>query len=308
MAAHRFRAALVAAVVLGTVVGCGSGAGDQVPHDALGDDAITVGSFDFPESQLLAEIYSQALERGGYRVERAFALGPRELVAPALEGGMLELVPEYAGTAMQYYSLGEDEPVSDVGAMHDALAAVLAPVGIDALEPAPAQDANVFAVTTRTAGRLRLRRISDLAPHAGSMTIGGPPECEIRTLCLVGLHSVYGLTFEDFVPLGAGGALAEQALRENQVDVALLFSTAAGLVDQGLVVLNDDRGLQPAENITPLVRSEVVDRWGPEVVDRVNAASRHLTTEDLQAMNQRLANGESIAAVATSFLDQQGLG
>jgi osmoprotectant transport system substrate-binding protein len=307
MAAHRFRAALAGALVLGTLVGCGSGADDRASHDALSDDAITVGSFDFPESQLLAEIYSQALERGGYHVERAFALGPRELVGPALETGMLELVPEYAGTAMQYFSLGKVKPVNDVGAMHDALATVLDRVGIVALEPAPAQDSNVFVVTTRTAGRLNLRRISDLAPHAGSLTIGGPPECEIRPLCLVGLHSVYGLTFEDFVPLGAGGALAGQALRENQVDVALLFSTAPGLANQGLVVLNDDRNLQPAENITPLVRSEVVERWGPELVDRVNAVSRHLTTVGLQGLNERLVDGESIALVAADFLDEQGL-
>jgi osmoprotectant transport system substrate-binding protein len=307
MVAHPIRAALVAVLVLGTLVGCGTGAGDQPPPNSLGDDAVTVGSFDFLESQLLAEIYSAALERGGYRVERAFALGPRELVAPALETGMLEVVPEYAGTAMQYYSLGEAEPVNDVRAMHDALADVLEPVGIVALEPAPAQDANVFVVTTRTAERLHLRRISDLAPHAGSLTIGGPPECEIRPLCLVGLHSVYGLTFSDFVPLGAGGALAGQALRENLVDVALLFSTTPGLTDEGLVVLNDDRGLQPAENITPLVRQEVVERWGPDVVDRLDAVSRRLTTEGLQTLNERLADGESIARVATDFLDAAGV-
>ena len=308
MAAHRLTATLAATLVLGTLVACGSGSSDEGARSALGDDAITVGSFDFPESELLAEIYSQALERGGYQVERAFALGPRELVAPALQSGLLELVPEYAGTASQFFSLGAAKPVNDVQATHDALVATLAPAHIVPLAPAPAQDSNAFAVTTRTAGRLHLSRISDLAPHAGSLTLGGPPECEIRPLCLVGLHSVYGLSFADFVPLGSGGVLAGQALRENQVDVALLFSTDPGLSNEGLVVLNDDRGLQPAENITPLVRAEVIAQWGPELVARVDAVSRHLSTDGLRALNERVASGQgSIAEVAAGFLREQGL-
>jgi len=298
---------LLAAPVL-ALGACESSDEPPTSASALHDDAITVGSFDFAESELVAELYSQALERAGVEVHRAFGIGPRELVAPALEQGLIELVPEYAGTALQFHSLGARLATADVAATHDALVQALRGSNLTALEAAPAQDANTFVVSRTEAARGRLRRLSDLAGVSQRLTFGGPPECGARPLCLAGLREVYGLTFQDVVRLDAGGPVTRQALQDGAVDVALLFSTDPAIDDGNLVELDDDRGLQPAENITPLVRTEALDRFGSIVADALDAVSRHLTTDGLRALNGQVAAGDlEIATVASAWLDAEGI-
>jgi osmoprotectant transport system substrate-binding protein len=288
--------------------GCGGGTPRAAPPTALDDDAITVASFDFDESEILAEIYSQALEAGAYPVERAFRLGSRELVAPALEQGLVEFVPEYGGTALGFLSLGRDDATADVSGTHDALVAAAVTTDVTVLAPSPAQDANTFAVTQETADTLRLRTVSDLATEASTLVLGGPPECPTRDLCLRGLAEVYGLTFERFLPLDAGGPLTHEALDEGYVDVGLLFTTDPGIRDGGLVALVDDLGLQPAENVTPLLRTELVDRWGQPLVDLIDAVSARLSTDDLRALNAQLVSpNASTSAIATEWLTAEGL-
>ena len=192
---------------------------------ALGDAAITVGSFDFAESRLLAEVYSQALERHGLTVRRAFGLGPREIVAPALARGLVELVPEYAGTALRFFSLGDATPSADPDTTHEALRSVLETTPVTALAGAPAQNANTFVVTADTAEELGLRRSSDLREVAPTLTFGGPPECANRPLCLGGLEEVYGLRFGAILALDPDGHAAAEALDDGAADVALLFTT-----------------------------------------------------------------------------------
>lgn len=295
------------APVLAVLAACSSGSGTPTSSTGANDDAIVVGSFDFAESELLAELYSQALEAGGYRVRRAFNLGPREFVAPALARGLVDLVPEYAGTAVQFLSLGAATPGADGAQTHEALERALGPTQVTALAPALAEDANTFVVTPRTAERHGLRRLSDVARVAPELTFGGPRECASRPLCLVGLERVYGLRFKEVVPLDAGGPLTRQALRDGGVDVALLFTTDPAIDRAGLVELVDDRGLQPAENVTPLVRREVVARHGRHLVDLVDAVSRRLTTDDLRALNGRVADGADVGAVASSWLKAEVL-
>ena len=298
------RGSLMALLVAGSLVaavGCG-GAGPRPSPSALGDDAITVGSFDFAESRLLAEIYSQALEREQFSVERALSLGPREFVAPALSRGLLEVLPEYAGTALQFHSLGTDSASMDSNATVAALTRALEGSFLQALAPAPAQDANAFVVTPEVAERFRLSTLSDVAPVAGQLTLGGPPECPNRPTCLEGLGQVYGLEFERFIPLDAGGPISLQALLAGDIDVALLFTTDPAITQKGLVELVDDRHLQPAENITPLVHTEVVGRWGTKLVTVLDDTSRQLTTESLQQMNADVAGGTSPATVAAAWL------
>jgi len=290
------------------VSGCGTAAIDHSTVTALGDDAITVGSFNFGESEVLAEIYSQALEAGGYDVERAFRLGTREFVAPALAEGLVELVPEYAGTALQFLSLGHDRVAADVAATHAALVRAAAASGITVLAAAPAQDANTFVVTQATADRWGLRTVSDLAPVAAGMTFGGPPECPGRDLCLAGLEHVYHLSFDAFLALDTGGPLTRQALADGYADVVVLFTTDPAIATGELVALEDDRGLQPAENVTPLIRTEVVDRWGDDVVDRIDLVSRRLTTGDLRGLNAELLKpGATVRRVAAAWLEAEGL-
>jgi len=290
-----------------TLVGCGSEPDVNGRESALDDQAITVASFDFPESKLLAEIYGQALEAGGFDVLLEHGLGPRELVQPALAGGLVEFVPEYSGTALEFLSLGAGEPTSDAAATRSALRRVVDDDRIVALAPAPAQDANAVVVTGEVADRYDLHDISDLAAVARRLTMGGPPECPARPFCLDGLERVYGLEFESFLPLDAGGPLTHQALAGGHVDVAVLFTTDPDIAVDGLVVLDDDRRLQPAENVIPLVRAEVVERWGDDLVRLVDGVSARLTTDVLRMLNARIAAGRSIAAVADQWLAHEGL-
>jgi osmoprotectant transport system substrate-binding protein len=304
---HRRLVALLGAGSLVFVaVGCG-GSHERPSASALQDDAITVGSFDFAESRLLAEIYSQALEGGHYPVHRAFGLGPREFVAPALSRGLLELVPEYAGTALQFLSLGADTALVDTASTHDALTRTIDGRHLTALMPSPAQNANTFVVTGEVASRLGLHDLSDVARVAPELRLGGPPECPTRPTCEAGLREVYGLEFKAFVPLDAGGPITRQALREGDVDVALLFTTDPAITSEGLVPLVDDRGLQPAENVTPLLRTEVVERWGPDLVALLDRVSGHLTTDDLRRLNAQVDGGATTATVAADWLTAQGL-
>jgi osmoprotectant transport system substrate-binding protein len=212
-----------------------------------------------------------------------------------------------AGTALQFLSLGRVSATSDVAATHDALVRTLGHGHVTALAPAPAQDANAFVVTRQAAVRNWLRTLSDLAAVASRLTFGGPPECPSRALCLVGLQRVYGLTFKDLVRLDAGGPVTRQALRDGHVDVALLFTTDPAITAGGFVELADDRGLQPAENVTPLVRTEVVDRGGPALVRLVDAVSRQLTTDGLRSLNAQVADGRDVTVVAKNWLKAEGL-
>lgn len=278
--------ALPVVLAFAALPACGDDGEQGTSRSELADDVITVGSFDFRESIVVAEVYSQALEGAGFRVRRAFDLGPREFVGPALEAGLVELLPEYAGTAAEFHSLGTAEPTDDVAFTHRELQRAISGLPVVALEAAPAQDANTFVVTAATAQRLGVTALSELAAEAGELTFGGPAECASRRLCLVGLDDVYGLQFGEFVALDAGGALTHQALLQGDVDVALLFSTDPLIAARDLVELVDDRGLQPAENITPLLRTEIVDRWGDGVVTVIDGASAELTTSAVRTLNE----------------------
>jgi osmoprotectant transport system substrate-binding protein len=289
------------------LTGCSSAPNDTASSSALGDNAITVGSFDFSESAVLAEIYSQALEGRGYRVRRAFELGPREFVGPALARGLVELVPEYAGTALQFSSLGRHPSSSDIRVTRRELGRTLAQRHIQALAFAPAQDANAFVVTRQTAARDGLRTLSDVARVDTKLTFGGPAECPSRRQCLRGLEQVYGLKFKEFVRLDAGGPVTRQALKDHYVDIALLFTTDPSIARDGLVELVDDRRLQPAENVIPLMRTEVIDRFGPDVVKIVDSVSARLTTAVLSNLNARAENGTTNAAIAADWLKTEKL-
>jgi osmoprotectant transport system substrate-binding protein len=297
----------VAVALLIPVGVSGAGAAERATRGNLHDKVVTVGSFDFAESRLLAEIYSQTLEGADVRVRRAFGLGPREFVAPALAAGLVEFVPEYAGTALRFLSLGNADPGADVTETRAALLQALKGRHATALTPAPAQDANAFVVTRETAARYDLNTLSDLESVASQLTFGGPPECATRPLCLIGLRQVYGLRFDEFVQLDAGGPTTRQALRNREVDVALLFTTDPAISNAGLIELQDDRALQPAENVTPILRTEVVDEFGSSLVDPVNEVSTRLTTEVLRDLNEQVARGESVRTVASRWLGVQGL-
>ncbi len=268
---------------------------------------ITVASFDFVESEILAQLYAQALEAKGYPVRLLLDAGTRELVVPALAEGLVDLVPEYSGSALSFLTLGAQRASPSVELTHQALVEALAP-GAVALAPAPAQDANAVVVTQATAARFGLATISDLSSVASNFTFGGPPECPQRPLCLLGLKNVYGLTFRESVGLDTGGTLTLQALRSGSIDVALMFTTDPAIAAEHLVVLTDNQGLQPAENITPVVRRAVLTRHGSAFTYTVNAVSARLTTSELQILIGRVSlDGHPARLVAAQWLKDQGL-
>jgi osmoprotectant transport system substrate-binding protein len=298
---------LVIALTACTSAGGNSSSADGEPAGQPGM-VIAVGSFDFPESVLLAEIYGQALAADKFPVRIMPNLGPREVVDPALMDGLLQVVPEYAGSALEFFSLGRQSATSDTGAASRALAESVAGDGLVAASPAPAQDANALVVTAATAARYGLRSISDLAKVAPGLVFGGPPECPGRAYCLPGLKRVYGLRFKAFTPLDAGGPLTLQALETGYIGVALLFTTDPGVPARHLVVLADDRGLQPAENITPLVGRDAIARYGPRLLATLNTVSALLDTGTLRALDARVEiAGQNARLVAGSWLRSRGL-
>jgi osmoprotectant transport system substrate-binding protein len=173
------------------------------------------------------------------------------------------------------------------------------------LTPSAAQDTNQFVANAETAQRFDLTTMSSLAPVADQLTFGGPPECPQRPFCLPGLHDVYGVLFDDFTPLDAGGPLTVDALKADEVQIGLLFSTDPSIGRNGFVPLEDDRQLQNAENITPLIRSE---KLNGEVRALLDAVSARLSTERVtELVGEVVIDGQDIPTVARGFLTANGL-
>jgi osmoprotectant transport system substrate-binding protein len=294
-------AALLALAVAVLVAGGCTPAAERPPPEDPRRPAITVTSFDFPESETLGELYGQALRQQGYPVEIVARLGPREIVQPALEQGRVDLVLGYLGSTLNFL-YEKRVATADPRATHIRLKQTLAPRGVRVLAFAPAEDRNGFVVSGDLARRRQLERISDLAPIAGQLTFGGPPECPDRLLCLKGLQDVYGLQFARFEAMPSRTTTAD-ALETGEIDVGMLETTNGNLADRDLVQLNDDRRLQPAENIAPMMRTEIVTAYGSMLIRLINTVTARLTTRDLIQMNQRVElKGAKPAAVAADWL------
>ncbi len=295
-----FRARAVGAILGLALVAAACGSGDG----ATEGDPIRIASFNFNESVIVAEIYAQGLEANGYTVERQLNLGNREVVKPALEAGEIDLVPEYTGSLGGFL---EVEQTAEEEAMWEAAKTAFEELGVTLLAFSPAQDKNAYVVTAETAEELGLTNVSDLQPVAGELIFGGPPECPDRPLCLQGLEEVYGLQFAEFVPLDAAGPITIAALESGEIDVATLFTTQGIIAANGWVSLEDDMGLNPAENLVPAIRTEVVDAYGDELVALLDSYSAALTTEDLTAMNARAdIDQEDPALIAEEWLTENG--
>jgi osmoprotectant transport system substrate-binding protein len=282
----RSAAPLVVAVAILLAGGCSPAAKRPPPEDPH-RPTITVTSFDFLESEILAELYGQALRQSGYPVEVVPRLGTREIVQPALEQGRVDLVPGYLGSGLNFLSEQQRVATADPRRTHDLLRQALAARGLRALGYAPAQDRNGFVVTGAMARRHKLERISDLRPIAGQLTFGGPPECPGRPLCLGGLQDVYGLEFKHFEAMASRSTTAG-ALETGEIDVGMLETTDANLLNHDFVQLEDDRRLQPAENVVPIVRQEILAAYGPALLGVVDAVTAQLNTRDLIHLNQRV--------------------
>lgn len=281
----------------------GDGAGDGEAAEIPDGPEIVVSSFNFPESTILAEVYGQVMEDAGYPVGRELDLGTREVTLPGLADGQIDFLPEYLGSAL-VTGFGE-EPPEDVDAGVEALQAAFEADGVTVLEPAPAVNSNAFVTTSSFAEENGVSTIGDLADVDGGVTFAGPPECEERDTCLLGLTDGYGLdvTFESIQEPAARLA----ALEAGDVDLILLFSTDAPLADDRLVQLEDTEGIVPPENIVPVIRTEVVDAYGDDLVALLDEVSAMLTTEVLTEFNLRSSEGLAPDQIAGDWLADQGL-
>jgi osmoprotectant transport system substrate-binding protein len=298
---RRILAASLATALVATACGNGNGNGDDdTAADVPDGPTIDVSSFNFPESEILGEIYAQALEDEGYPVDRTLNLGARELIYPDLLEGEITLVPEYLGSALVVWF--EQDPPADVDSGVSSLREAFEPEGVSVREPAPAENNQAFVVTSAFAEEHGLSSIADLA-DAGDVTFAGPPECEGRDTCYQGLVDLYGLdnvTFESIQEASARLA----ALDAGDVEMILLFSTDAPLAGEELVVLEDAEGMLPPENITPVIRSEALDAYGDQLQDLLDRVTAALTTESLQQMNAEASEGRSASEIAGDWLDQ----
>jgi osmoprotectant transport system substrate-binding protein len=301
--ANRLRpASLPVGLLLHVVLaaGCDRDPAPPPPEDPR-RPTIQLASFDFPESEVLAHLYGQALRQHDFPVELVIQLGAREVVAPALEQGKVDMVPEYVGSALNFLNDRDRVATADPGLTHARLEQAFAPRGVSVLAYAPAVDRNGFVVTGDMARRRGLTRISDLAPMASQLSFGGPPECPQRPLCLKGLQDVYKLRFARFEAMPSR-AVTAAALETGEIDVGMIDTTDPNLVTSDLVQLEDDRNLQPADNVVPVVRREVLDAYGPPLVRLVNAVSARLTTAELTKLNLQVAGGEAAADAAAGWL------
>ncbi|WP_306207722.1 ABC transporter substrate-binding protein [Actinoplanes sp. RD1] len=287
---------------------CGSGDDPLASDDSGASSApgtVTVGSANFAESELLAEIYSQALEAKGVTVKRQFNIGARELYLKALQDGSIDLLPEYNGALLSALQTGgAPEGVSKPEDVLAALKKVL-PAGTEVLDQSAAEDKDTLTVTQETATKYSLKTIDDLKPVAGQLTIGAGPEWQERYQGLKGLEELYGVKFKEFKPLDAGGPLTVNALKKGDIQVGNIFSTDSAIKTNNFVVLDDPRNLYLAENILPLIRTSAKT---DAVAGALNAVSAKLTTENLTTyLAQVQVDKKDTATVAKAFLSENGL-
>jgi len=282
---------------------CGSTGGPSSPAKAT----IRVASFNFSESIILAHIYGIALKNKGYTIDYRDKLGNREIVEPSLENGLIDLYAGYAATDLNFVDKRQGASLdagTDAAANVAKLNARLNPKGVKVLDPSPAEDQDAFAVTKAEADQYHLAKVSDLSSVASQWTLGGPPECPQRPFCQPGLESVYGLHFKAFKSLDAGGPLTFAALKQGAINIGLVFSSDGGITANNFVVLEDDKHLQQADNIVPLIRSDVLNS---EITTLLNSIDAKLNTPDLTAMNKSAdVDKQDPADIAATWVKTHG--
>ena len=269
--------------------------------------AVVVASFNFPESELLAEIYAQALRHAGVPVRLQSDLGTREMVLPALREGLVDVVPEYLGTSLEAVDPQAAVDRTDDAQVLAALRTALARLHLHVLAPAAASDQNALVITRSASQHWHVRTVSQLAALRRPLRLAAPSECPVRPYCLPGLRRVYGLRFARVLPVD-DATQRITALTEGMVDVALAFTTDGRLASTGLVLLADDRALQPTERIVPVVSDRALHRYGPQISATLAAVSAHLDSPGLRFLNWRVeVAGKAPASEAAAWLRRHGL-
>jgi osmoprotectant transport system substrate-binding protein len=304
----RTRAALLGAALTAVlaVAACGSSSGGSPLSSSGGSkaptDTIVVGSANFPENVLLAEIYAEALKAKGVKVSTKLNIGSRETYIPALKDGSIDLIPEYSGVLLQYFDKTATQTTSD-----DVFTALktAVPAPLEVLDQSQAQDKDAVVVTKATADKYHLTSIGDLKSHASKLTYGGPPELKTRPTGLPGLKSKYGVVFGKFLALDAGGPLTIQALKSGRIQAGDVFTTDPNITANGWVILQDPQTLFAAQNVLPLINK---GKASSTVSTTLNAISAKLDTATLGSLVKKVAlDKQDPDAVAKDWLSTAGL-
>jgi osmoprotectant transport system substrate-binding protein len=318
-AVRRGRAGLVAAAVIaalavsacssstssasGAPSSSSSSSGTANPLAPSASGSVVVGSANFPENELIAEIYILALQGKGIKVTPKLNIGAREVYYPQIEKGAISIIPEYNGTLLTVAV----NPKATAKTTTDVDAALTAdlPSSLEVLNPAPAQDSDSITVTAATAAKYHLTSIADLKPYASAMVLGAPPEFKTRSDGIAGLKATYGLTFKGFSPLDESGPITLAALTDGKVQAADVFTTTPQIISDHLVTLADPKFNFAAQNIIPLVYKAAIT---PAIESTLNAVDAKLTTAALlQLDNAVITQHANYSTVAAGFLKAEGL-
>ncbi len=281
--------------------------GDAPAAGTLDGVSMTVGSANFPESVLLAEIYAGALETAGADVTVTANIGSREVYFPAIETGEIDLLPEYTNSLLSFI-LRQDDPEAtpDATNVDEQLAALeeALPDNLTVLTPSTAEDKDVIVCNQDTIDEHDISDLSGLGEVSGEITLGGPPEFAERSpFGIPGLEQFYGAQFAEFVPLEIGPPIVD-ALNAGAIDCGNLFSTDAAITENDFTTLEDDKNIVPAEAVLPLINAELATPEVTAVLDDVNGA---LDTEGLTELNFEVqAEGLAESEVAARWLEDNG--
>jgi osmoprotectant transport system substrate-binding protein len=311
--------AAIAAITLAAVAACSSSSSSSSSSGASASassssssnplspggstSSVVIGSANFPENELLATVYAQALQAKGIKVTTKLNIGAREVYYPQVEKGTISIIPEYNGTLLTV-EVDKTSTAKTTAEVDAALAAKL-PSTLQVLAPAPAQDSDSITVTQATANKDHLKSIADLKPYAANMVLGAPPEFKTRTDGIAGLKATYGLTFKSFDPLDESGPLTLAALQSGKVQAADVFTTTPQIVTDKLVSLADPKFNFAAQNVVPLVYKPAMNAT---IISTLNAVDAKLTTEALLQMdNAVITEHANYSTVAAGFLQAAGL-
>ncbi|OKK24512.1 amino acid ABC transporter substrate-binding protein [Streptomyces sp. CB02488] len=316
----RIAGAVIGMVALaGSLAACG---GDSLEKDKSGPadgggsgkkGSLVVGAAAFTESKVLAELYAQILADAGYSTS-VTTVKNRELYEPSLEKGEIDVVPEYAATITEFLNAkvngaaAEEKPLAsgDTDATVAALEKLATPRGLKVLPPGKAVDQNAFAVTKEFAAKNKLKTLSDLGASKVKVKIAAGDECEVRAFCAPGLKKTYGIDVTGIDPKGVGTPQSKQAVKDGKDQLVLSTTTDAVLDSYGLVFLEDDKKLQNADNVLPVVNAK--DAGGEDIAGALGKLTDTLTTQDLAELNRKVdAERAKPEDAAKEYLQSKGL-
>ena len=313
---RRLLTSLPALALAGVLAACGGSSSGGTPSTSGSSGgasgSLTVGAAGFTESNVLAQMYADLLEKAGFTVN-VKKVESQEIFQSALEKGTIAVVPEYAATyanAMETEVTGNTSPTSaspDLQQTLTNLEKYLKKKGLAHLDPANAVDQNAFAVSKSFATQHHLTTLSDLGKSGMSVTLAATPECPQRPFCQPGLKKTYKIKVSKLLPLGFDSLQVKQAVKSNKAQLGLVATTDATLSQFGLVILTDDKHLQNADNLIPIVNAQLLQQH-PQIADAINPLASVLTTADLATLNNQVdGQRQTVQDVAKSYLTSKGL-